>query len=90
VITACSDGMIRVFTKDKGKKASEAEIMEFENQAKINKVSKAQGGVSQSEFTNIPDVSEIQSVPGKKEGEIKIVSENGLPVAYSWSVAENR
>lgn len=38
------------------------------------------------EIKKLPDVSQLSSIRGKNEGEVKVFRDNNKPVAYSWKL----
>ncbi|EAR99792.1 phospholipase a2 activating protein, putative (macronuclear) [Tetrahymena thermophila SB210] len=89
IITACSDGSVRVFTTDPSRKAPAIEIEDFEKNATVSNA-KGPQGLPPDELAKLPDVSQLNQFQGKKEGELKIFKNGGVPEAYSWKQAEQR
>lgn len=87
LISACSDGIARVFTKDPSLVAEEEVLKTFEKAVSERQLNtKVIGGV---DVSKIPEADAALAVPGKKDGENKIVkSASGKPEVYMWSAAE--
>jgi phospholipase A-2-activating protein len=77
--TACADSIARVFTRS-SERIAEAEIIQSFNDAIANSKIK-KGNVDPS---TLPGVGALKQ-PGKKNGEIKLVSNSGVPEAWSWN-----
>uniref|UniRef100_A0A0D6QXS4 Phospholipase A-2-activating protein n=1 Tax=Araucaria cunninghamii TaxID=56994 RepID=A0A0D6QXS4_ARACU len=85
LVTACSDGVIRMWTTDHERMAGPAEVEAFEAQLSSYKCNtKMVGGVKVSD---LPGLEALQQ-PGSKNGQTKIVREGDSGVAYSWNMAE--
>lgn len=82
IIIACQDNRIYTFTRDPARKAVGKELAEFE--ANIT----AANTTEDLNIETLPDAADMPKYPGKKEGEIKVFKENGLPKAYMWKTAE--
>lgn len=86
MLSGCADGITRVWTIDPARADPEA-IEAFSaslaaKQAEITAAqAKAQGGAPAG--LKLEDPSVIQR-PGNRDGETKVVRENGVGVAYSW------
>lgn len=89
LVTACSDGIARIFTTNPEVVANDDILAAFDKAVSSRKVStKVIGGVDPSKLQT---ASDALSVPGTKDGQNKIVrSENGTPEVYMWSAAEQK
>ncbi|EGR28845.1 phospholipase a2 activating, putative [Ichthyophthirius multifiliis] len=81
IISACSDGNVRVFVKDDAERtAGREEIEDFEKKAAVQK------GVSNDEISKLPKVEEKESFQGKKKGEIKLFRNGDVAEAFQWDL----
>ena len=67
IITACEDYSIWVFTWDPHRKATQAEINEFEKE-----ILDSTNGGQELDLSGMPHIDEQSKIPGKHEGEIKV------------------
>lgn len=84
VVTACADGVVRVWTQDPDRMAAEdvREAFRSASQAAAAEASaQSKGAVS---LAGVADVSTMASTPGKKEGEIKMFKDGTIVNAYAW------
>lgn len=90
VITGCSDGVARVFTRDSSRMASSDALEVFEASVAARQVStKLIGGV---DAKKLPLLSEALSTPGVKDGENRMVRRDdgdGAEV-HVWSAADGK
>ena len=83
LVTACSDGALRVWTREPSRAAGNAEheasyraaLAEFEEQQK-----KSNRGFDLGDLPGL----EALARPGRKDGQVKIVREGDTPMAYTW------
>ncbi|KAF0972678.1 hypothetical protein FDP41_008927 [Naegleria fowleri] len=85
IATACSDGVARVFTRKLEKAANPEIIQAFNDNIANSKIKKS--GVDP---TKLPTELVLNSTKGTSDGEIKLVNNNGIPEAYSWSAAQQK
>ncbi|GAB0492721.1 hypothetical protein MMPV_003990 [Pyropia vietnamensis] len=90
LITGCSDGVARVFTRDSSRMASSDALQVFEASVAARQVStKLIGGV---DAKKLPLLSEALSTPGVKDGENRMVRRDdgdGAEV-HVWSAADSK
>lgn len=85
LVTACSDGVIRIWTTDADRMAGTPELDAFEAQLSFYKSNtKTVGGIKVSE---LPGLEALQQ-PGTKNGQTKVIREGDTGVAYSWNSTE--
>ncbi|KAI0566520.1 WD40-repeat containing protein [Gracilaria domingensis] len=89
IVSACSDGVARVFTTNETKAADQDVLATFEKSVAERQINtKVIGGV---DINKLPSAESALAVPGKKDGENKIVkTANGGAEVYMWSVAEKK
>ncbi|CAN8072020.1 unnamed protein product [Agarophyton chilense] len=89
VVSACSDGVARVFTTEKAKIADQDVLASFEKAVSERQINtKVIGGV---DVNKLPSMEAALAVPGKKDGENKIVkTTNGGAEVYMWSAADKK
>jgi len=87
ILTACADGITRIFSGNPGRKASPEEIEEFRSSSEL---AAAQGpeGLSEAELAKIPSVDSLKKLKGKKDGEIRLFKNGTTPEAYLWKEAD--
>jgi len=85
IATACADGSARIFTRDHSRIAHEDIIKNMDGLLEANR--KKISGVDPS---SLPQVGILPQTIGKTDGEVKLVSNNGTPEAYSWSAAQQK
>ncbi|GAV67108.1 WD40 domain-containing protein/PUL domain-containing protein/PFU domain-containing protein [Cephalotus follicularis] len=85
VITACSDGIIRLWTVHHDKIADPPELEKFFSQLSQYKISRKRvGGLKLDE---LPGIEALKS-PGTSDGQTKVIREGDNGVAYAWSMRE--
>jgi len=82
IIAGCSDGAVRIFTKDPSRKADEQTLAVFNKEA-MESVSK-KSGMSAEEIAKLPTTQQLNSIHGKKSGEIRVFKNGHIPEAYMW------
>eukprot|EP00735_Rhodelphis_limneticus_P000138 TRINITY_DN1021_c0_g1::TRINITY_DN1021_c0_g1_i1::g.29865::m.29865 TRINITY_DN1021_c0_g1::TRINITY_DN1021_c0_g1_i1::g.29865 ORF type:complete len:793 (-),score=165.54,sp/Q9Y263/PLAP_HUMAN/33.54/8e-129,WD40/PF00400.27/3.6e-05,WD40/PF00400.27/6.7e-09,WD40/PF00400.27/3.4e-05,WD40/PF00400.27/5.9e-09,WD40/PF00400.27/3.9e-07,WD40/PF00400.27/2.3e-07,WD40/PF00400.27/2.9,PUL/PF08324.6/3.2e-32,PFU/PF09070.6/1.5e-25,BBS2_Mid/PF14783.1/74,BBS2_Mid/PF14783.1/76,BBS2_Mid/PF14783.1/2e+02,BBS2_Mid/PF14783.1/0.021,B len=87
IITACQDGVARVFTQD-SQRTAPADILEAYNASVASQQisSKLMGGLDKSKLASVEELSQ----PGRRDGEQKIVSNGESAEVYLWSQANGR
>jgi phospholipase A-2-activating protein len=83
IATACADGSARVFTRNQ-EKIADPEIVKNMDDL----VLAAKKKVSGVDPSSLPQVGILPQTSGKEDGEVKLVSNNGIPEAYSWSASK--
>ncbi|XP_074850154.1 phospholipase A-2-activating protein isoform X2 [Carettochelys insculpta] len=89
IVVGASDGIIRVFTESLECTASAEEIEAFENelsQATIDTKSSDLGDINADDLPGREHLKE----PGTREGQTRLIKDNGKVEAYQWSVSERR
>ena len=86
IVTAAADGVVRVFTRVVGRRASPDELESFEKEGELASVQGSE--IDPATVAKFPDVSRLGALRGKKEGEVKVFKENGVPKVYSWTNGE--
>ncbi|KAL2609949.1 hypothetical protein R1flu_028522 [Riccia fluitans] len=85
LVTACSDGVARIWTCDSNRCATSVELEAYESLLLAHESEKKTvGGVK---FSDLPGLEALQQ-PGTKDGQTKIVREGDSGVAYSWNKNE--
>jgi phospholipase A-2-activating protein len=83
IATACADGAARIFTRNHAKIADPEIVKDLDDLILAGK--KKVSGVDPS---SLPQAGILAQTKGKEDGEVKLVSSNGIPEAYSWSAAK--
>ncbi|KAL7206636.1 hypothetical protein ACSBR2_019367 [Camellia fascicularis] len=87
IVTACSDGVVRIWTIHQDKIANSSELESFASQLSYYKCSRKRvGGLKLEE---LPGLEALQ-VPGTRDGQTKVVREGDNGVAYSWNMKEQQ
>ncbi|KAM7252359.1 hypothetical protein ACFE04_024242 [Oxalis oulophora] len=85
IVTACSDGIVRVWTRHHDNIVDASEHEAFLAHLSEYKISRKRvGGLKLDE---LPGLETLQ-IPGTKDGQTKIVREGDNGVAYSWNMRE--
>lgn len=85
VATCCEDKIVRIWTTDPARMASEAERQTNQEMAQSAALTAAQKGSSSTSMPDATDVSEMPTTVGKKNGEIKCFKDGDKVFAYSWN-----
>ncbi|XP_052193453.1 uncharacterized protein LOC127801946 [Diospyros lotus] len=87
IVTACSDGVVRIWTVSQDKIADSTELESFASQLSYYKCSRKRvGGLKLDE---LPGLEALQ-VPGTNDGQTKVVREGDNGMAYSWNLREQK
>ncbi|KAL7236725.1 hypothetical protein ACSBR1_019930 [Camellia fascicularis] len=87
IVTACSDGVVRIWTIHQDKIANSSKLESFASQLSYYKCSRKRvGGLKLEE---LPGLEALQ-VPGTRDGQTKVVREGDNGVAYSWNMKEQQ
>ncbi|XWS68164.1 hypothetical protein CRYUN_Cryun04dG0067900 [Craigia yunnanensis] len=87
IVTACSDGVIRIWTVDQGNIADPVELEAYASELSQYKLSrKSVGGLK---LEDLPGLEALQ-IPGTSDGQTKIVREGDNGVAYTWNMREQK
>ncbi|KAG2294470.1 hypothetical protein Bca52824_041139 [Brassica carinata] len=87
IVTACSDGVARVWTVRDGMIADQMEIDAFDSLISQYKLSRKKvGGMKLDELPGI----DALTLPGTSDGQTKVVREGDNGVAYAWNMSEQR
>ncbi|KAM7479274.1 hypothetical protein LguiA_027487 [Lonicera macranthoides] len=86
IVTACSDGVVRVWTVHQEKIADPLELESHASQVSQYKCSRKRvGGLKLEE---LPGLEALQ-IPGTSDGQTKVVREGDNGVAYAWNMREH-
>ncbi|XP_065856759.1 uncharacterized protein [Euphorbia lathyris] len=87
VVTACSDGVARIWTSDPGRVADPLDLESYVSQLSQYKLSRKKvGGLRLEE---LPGMDALQ-IPGTTDGQTKVVREGDNGVAYAWNLREQK
>ncbi|KAL3722505.1 hypothetical protein ACJRO7_034818 [Eucalyptus globulus] len=85
IVTACSDGTIRIWTNQEDRMADSTELELFDLELSSYKRSRKRvGGLKLEE---LPGLEALQ-VPGTSDGQTKVIREGDNGVAYAWNSTE--
>ncbi|KAI5660997.1 hypothetical protein M9H77_20320 [Catharanthus roseus] len=85
IVTACSDGVVRIWTVHPDKIADPQELESYASLISQHKVSRKRVGGLKLE--DLPGLEALQT-PGTTDGQTKVVREGDNGVAYSWNMRE--
>ncbi|XP_008944359.1 PREDICTED: phospholipase A-2-activating protein, partial [Merops nubicus] len=89
IVVGASDGVIRVFTEAFERTASTEEIEAFEKELSQASIDPKNGDLGDIRASDLPG-RECLKEPGTKDGQTRIIKDNGKVEAYQWSVRERR
>lgn len=90
IVAGCSDAIVRVFTKDPERMASESEQRTFEEHVASCKIDLKTDDLGEIRAEDLPGIEALQK-PGKKDGDTTMVrTPNGVVEAYQWSMVEQK
>ncbi|KAJ9116223.1 hypothetical protein QFC24_006814 [Naganishia onofrii] len=84
IASGASDGVVRVWTRSEERKANTGQVQELEKAVASRQLNKTQ--VGDIKHTDLPGMEGL-SRPGKKDGEVLMIKNNGKVEAYQWSSA---
>ncbi|CAI9769098.1 unnamed protein product [Fraxinus pennsylvanica] len=87
IVTACSDGIVRIWTTCHDKVADAVELDSFASQLSQYKCSRKRVGGLKLE--DLPGLEALQTA-GTSDGQTKVVREGDNGVAYSWNMSEQK
>ncbi|KAL9174046.1 hypothetical protein ABFS82_02G026600 [Erythranthe guttata] len=87
IVTACSDGIVRIWTVDHDKIADAVERDSFATQLSEYKISRKRVGGLKLE--DLPGLDSLKT-PGNSDGQTKVVREGDNGVAYAWNMREQK
>uniref|UniRef100_A0A0D3GLU1 Phospholipase A-2-activating protein n=1 Tax=Oryza barthii TaxID=65489 RepID=A0A0D3GLU1_9ORYZ len=85
IVTACSDGIVRIWTTDNNRFCSDEELAAFTDL--ISQYTLSRKTVGGLKLSDLPGIEALQ-VPGNSDGQTLIVREGDNGVAYSWNSKE--
>lgn len=87
IVTACSDGVVRVWTAHPDRIADPVERESYFSQLSNYKISRKRVGGLKLE--DLPGLDALR-IPGTSDGQTKVVREGDNGVAYSWNLREQK
>jgi len=85
LVSCCGDSTVRVWSRDPERMAPEAERTTQHEIAEQAAIAAAQKGSSSVPMDTATDISQMPSIVGKKNGEIKCFKDGGTVFAFSWN-----
>ncbi|XP_058069145.1 uncharacterized protein LOC131218555 [Magnolia sinica] len=85
IVTACSDGVVRIWTAHKDRIAEPQELEAYDFQLSEYKCSRKKVGGLKLE--DLPGLEALQ-IPGTSDGQTKVVREGDNGMAYSWNARD--
>ncbi|XP_039589171.1 phospholipase A-2-activating protein isoform X3 [Passer montanus] len=89
IVVGASDGIIRVFTESLERTASAEEIQAFENELAQASIDPKTGDLGDINADDLPGREHLKD-PGTRDGQTRLIKDNGKVEAYQWSVSEGR
>ncbi|NXM65623.1 PLAP protein, partial [Serilophus lunatus] len=89
IVVGASDGIIRVFTESLERTASAEEIQVFENELSQASIDPKTGDLGDINADDLPGREHLKD-PGTRDGQTRLIKDNGKVEAYQWSVGEGR
>ncbi|NWX77657.1 PLAP protein, partial [Alca torda] len=89
IVVGASDGIIRVFTASLERTASAEEIQAFENELSQASIDPKTGDLGDINANDLPGREHLKD-PGTRDGQTRLIKDNGKVEAYQWSVSEGR
>ncbi|CAL0304221.1 unnamed protein product [Lupinus luteus] len=87
IVTACSDGTVRIWTVHQDTVADQLELDLYASQLSQYKASRKRvGGLKLEELPGLDSLK----IPGTSDGQTKIVREGDNGVAYAWNMSEQK
>ncbi|KAK4798160.1 hypothetical protein SAY86_030486 [Trapa natans] len=87
VVTACSDGVVRIWTTQPDKIADPIDLESFSSQLSVYKFSRKKvGGLKLEELPGL----EALHIPGTNDGQTKVIREGDNGMAYAWNMMEQK
>ncbi|KAG6779490.1 hypothetical protein NC652_011522 [Populus alba x Populus x berolinensis] len=87
IVTACSDGVVRIWTSHQERIADPVDLDSYVSQLSQYKLSRKRVGGLKLE--DLPGLEALQ-IPGTSDGQTKIVREGDNGVAYAWNLREQK
>ncbi|KAM6033853.1 phospholipase A-2-activating protein isoform 4-T4 [Chlamydotis macqueenii] len=89
IVVGASDGIVRVFTESLERTASAEEIQAFENELSQASIDPKTGDLGDINADDLPGREHLKD-PGTRDGQTRLIKDNGKVEAYQWSVSEGR
>ncbi|NXD16823.1 PLAP protein, partial [Nothocercus nigrocapillus] len=89
IVVGASDGIIRVFTESPERTASAEEIQAFENELSQASIDPKTGDLGDINADDLPGREHLKD-SGIRDGQTRLIKDNGKVEAYQWSVSEGR
>ncbi|OCT97805.1 phospholipase A-2-activating protein isoform X1 [Xenopus laevis] len=89
IVVGASDGIIRVFTESPDRIASIEEIQAFENELSKATIDPKTGDLGDIKIDDLPGRDHLNE-PGTRDGQTRLIKEDGKVEAYQWSTGEGR
>ncbi|KAJ6927169.1 phospholipase A-2-activating protein-like [Populus alba x Populus x berolinensis] len=87
IVTACSDGVVRIWTSHQERIADPVDLDSYVSQLSQYKLSRKRVGGLKLE--DLPGFEALQ-IPGTSDGQTKIIREGDNGVAYAWNLREQK
>ncbi|KAH0728593.1 hypothetical protein KY285_004251 [Solanum tuberosum] len=87
IVTACSDGVVRIWTVHQDKIADPLELESYA--AQLSQYTLSRKRVGGLKLKELPGLEALQT-PGTSDGQTKVVREGDNGVAYAWNMMEQK
>jgi len=81
LLTACADGVIRVFSNSQDRWLGPDQLEEYNNLCLFSNKEETSGNNS-VDLSKLPNISEMRNIKNPKEGDIRAFNNNGVPEVY--------
>ena len=91
LLTACSDGFLRVFSSQKERWMSHEALEQYNNLCEMaNAQGEGNSDKQQVDINTLPSITEMASMKNIKDGEIRLFNNFGKAEAYCYKASENQ
>eukprot|EP00163_Fabomonas_tropica_P012417 TRINITY_DN2370_c0_g1_i1.p1 TRINITY_DN2370_c0_g1~~TRINITY_DN2370_c0_g1_i1.p1 ORF type:complete len:743 (+),score=154.80 TRINITY_DN2370_c0_g1_i1:1663-3891(+) len=88
IVSACADGIVRVWTRESARVADQATIESF--YAQLEAVAAERRAAKEKKLAQYPSKEDGLKEPGKRNGETKVVRNGNEAEAHMWNAAQRK
>ncbi|XP_030636039.1 phospholipase A-2-activating protein isoform X2 [Chanos chanos] len=89
IAVGASDGIIRVFTECEDRVASAQDLQAFEDELSKATIDPKTGDLGDIKIEDLPGREHLNE-PGNRDGQTRLIKEDGRVEAYQWSMSDGR
>ncbi|XP_048826154.1 phospholipase A-2-activating protein isoform X1 [Brienomyrus brachyistius] len=89
IVVGASDGTIRVFTESDERVAGAADLQAFEDELSKSIIDPKTGDLGDIKAEDLPGREHLNE-PGNRDGQTRLIKDEGKVEAYQWSMSEGR